>query len=336
MQAVGSEEKIVKVSAIVSNYNGESVLKDTLSLLARQEYDFFEIVFVDDASTDNSAAIAGNLLGKKAVIIVNKKNKGPAYCKNAGARASSGEWLFFMDNDTFLEDGDVVKNLLYAALSYNVVSIQPKIYFLNNRTVINSAGGIANIYGYAWDRGIYEKDEGQYDSFEKVVFNTTAAMLVKRDIFFEAGGFDASYFYLNEDYDLGMRLNMCGYDIGYTGSVSAFHKQSHTMKRDNLRVKFLMERNRIITLLKNYEFKTLVKIFKKLFLLRKERSAGIFRRFGIGAAFVVVKILISILILFPSVFFKRRRFFNIRKLSDAEFFDKFKKWNEVKFDGKKA
>ncbi len=254
----------MKVSFVISNRNGAKLLPGLLGSIFAQNYQQgdIEVIVVDDCSDDNSIEVICDY-PKAIKLVENRKVLGPAYSKNIGADLSTHDLLFFLDNDAFLFE-DSLAILVQRLNDSSVASVQPKIFFADQTNTINSAGGVANIYGYAWDRGIYEPDEGQYDQEVIVLFATSAAMLIKKDMFYAAGMFDVSYFYLNEDYDLGLRLSLIKGDTLYVPEAKCYHYQSYTMGRGNLCVNYLMERNRLATILKNYEFLTLLQLLPDL------------------------------------------------------------------------
>ena len=108
------EDNMIKVSIIVPVYNAEGYLRDCLSSLVTQDNDSFEIICINDGSTDKSIDILNEFSSKYTNIIVlhNEINRGLSFSRNRGISASRGEYLLFVDSDDWLTDKNVV-TILY-------------------------------------------------------------------------------------------------------------------------------------------------------------------------------------------------------------------------------
>lgn len=95
-----------KISVIIPTYNSSNTIERTIHSVLSQDFKDFEIIFVDDASEDDTVnTIFDTLDGKKVSyqLIVNKHNKGPAYCRNRGIKASKGRYIVFIDSDDLVQ-----------------------------------------------------------------------------------------------------------------------------------------------------------------------------------------------------------------------------------------
>ncbi len=316
--------KSTPLSIVIPNYNGRDVLCALLASIQEQDYGapHFEIIVIDDASTDDSVAIIKSQF-PKVVVVQNDKRQGPSYAKNKGCDIATYDVVLFLDNDVELAPS-CVRLLIAHMHKAGVACVQPKILFAHDREVINSAGGVANRYGYAWDRGIYEKDERQYDEKENIFFATSAAMLIRKDLLDKVGGFDADYFYLNEDYDVGFRLKMIGEKTEYVPGSVCYHHMSYTMGRDHYRVKYFIVRNRILTMIKNYELTTLVRTFYSCVCVRSRKFRSCIKedKKNIGfSILIVMQSLLWLLFTMPRTCTKRVRYQRMRRVSDNAIFD---------------
>ena len=90
-----------KVSIIVPNYNCESFLIETIESVVKQTYSNWELIIVDDCSTDNSVAVINNYCqqDERIKLFVNDKNSGAAASRNRAIREASGKWIAFLDSD---------------------------------------------------------------------------------------------------------------------------------------------------------------------------------------------------------------------------------------------
>jgi GT2 family glycosyltransferase len=314
------------ISIVIPNYNGSKIIAELLYSLEKQTYraDLLDIIVVDDASTDASVAIIRDEF-PRVRLIENEKRRGPAFSKNRGVDAARYPYILFLDSDILLVD-DTIEFLASAAMESDAVCFQPKLLFYDQSDHLNSTGGVANIYGYAWDRGIYEKDNAQYDHEPLILFATSATLLMRKDIFRELGGFDSDFFYLNEDYDLGYRIALMGMKSEFVPRARCYHYMSYTMGRDNARVKYLIERNRMATILKNYEAKTLRALFfdilnikKKTFLSYSSKSSLT----PVAVLGVAFKSWVWLIFRSSKILQKRAHVQKMRKVSDREIFALF-------------
>lgn len=95
---------MAKYSFIVPVYNTASYLKTCLESLLGQTYDDFEIIIVNDGSTDNSKSIIKKYMEDRRVKLVNQKNQGLSAARNNGVKLSTGKYIFFVDSDDYVEN----------------------------------------------------------------------------------------------------------------------------------------------------------------------------------------------------------------------------------------
>ena len=267
-------QQLPNVSIIIPNYNGSAYIGNCLDFVNNLDYpqDKIETIVVDDASTDNSLELIKTNF-PHVQLIKNSKNLGPAQAKNTGIESAKSDLLVFLDSDVII-DKNWLKPLVKAVRENGKADIAcSKVLFSDKKTQINSAGGAVNMFGDAWGRGIFEEDKIQYNNKQKVFYACSASMLVKKDVIKKIGGFDKDYFYLYEDLDFGWRANLAGFKTVYIPDSIAYHNFGSVMKRGTFRVRYLTEKNRILTLLKNYKLNTLIKISSGFFKNRIIKTA---------------------------------------------------------------
>ncbi len=253
------------VSVIIPNYRGEELLPHCLESVISQDTEVpFEVVVVDDGSDDGSIdLVAGRY--PRVRLLANRRNRGPAAAKNLGAAASRGEYLAFLDNDVELQPGWMEAMIGRLGAGDESVGACASHLLLNScGRMLNSTGGMVNLLGYAWDRGIFNPDSGSYSYKSRVMYACSAAMMVKKRVFEEVGGFDERLRYPYEDTDLGWRMNIYGYEVLYEPNAVARHLLSSTMGENWLRNLYLYERNRLRSVIKNMEPETLGWIRREL------------------------------------------------------------------------
>lgn len=262
----GLIEKSPLVSIIVLNYNGKQYIENCLSSLLHSDFKNYEIIFVDNASTDGSADFVRKHF-PKAKIIQTKTNLGFAEGNNIGARYSTGTYLIFLNNDTQVTPHWIAGMVESVQSDATVGLCGCKVLLLDRKNVIDVIGGfVCDIFGAGLNAlGHLEIDNHQYDGVTEIFSIVGASLLIKRETFEKIGGFDSSYFLLGEDIDLSWRAQIAGYKIIVNPSAIVYHKSMGTIKRQEkhskrAELRFLSERNTLRSLLKNYSLSTLLKV----------------------------------------------------------------------------
>jgi len=244
--------RLVNISVVIPNFNGAHLLDDCLGSLRRQSLEEFEVVLVDDASTDDSIGVAKRLFPGIRIVELSK-NAGFAAASNAGIRESSGDLLFLLNNDTELAPtclSELAKVCGEEPLSGMVA---PKILNFYDRTIIDSVGGLlVTLDAIGNGRGRGEIDTGQYDAEREVFFPSACAAVYRREMLNEIGLFPEDFRAYCEDTDLGLRARWAGWSAVAAPGAIIFHKYSDTVGAYSASKLFLVERNRIAALLRNY------------------------------------------------------------------------------------
>jgi len=171
----------VDVSVIIPNFNGEELLKDCLTSLKNQSFKEFEIILVDNNSTDNSLEYIENNFPKVRIIKLNK-NFGFAKSINQGVKASKAKYVVFLNNDTEVEK-NWLKNLVECVDNHpEVISVNSKLLNFYNRKIIDGMGILINEVGQARSIGWQQEDSGQYEE-EQYIFGATggASLFIRED-----------------------------------------------------------------------------------------------------------------------------------------------------------
>jgi GT2 family glycosyltransferase len=185
-------------------WNSAPHLPVCLSRLQVQTYKDFEIIILDNGSTDDSIdAIQARYTGPGINITKLRMNLGFATANNIGARLARGKWIALLNADAFPEP-DWLEKLLQTA------EANPEYSFFSSRQVqanrpelLDGAGDVYHISGLAW-RQYYNYPSNKFGHQTEDVFSACgAAALYLREDFLNAGGFDEDFFSYFEDVDLG-------------------------------------------------------------------------------------------------------------------------------------
>ena len=255
--------KRFKASVIIPNWNGEKLLKDCLSSLTKQTYKNFEIIVVDNDSTDDSVEFINKFYPSIKLIRLNK-NYGFAKAINEGARNSNADYVVFLNNDTYVDKNWLKSLVVYAEKYPEAISINSKLLNYYNHSKIDGVGILINEVGQAKSLGWEEEDKGQYDRVKYIFGATAGAALFKRLDFIKVGMFDEDYFMYSEEVDFAFRAQFLNYKSIYCPSAIVYHKHKATAKRLPQLLEYWQFRNMTQTIIKDFPTKVLLKKWRWL------------------------------------------------------------------------
>ncbi len=255
-----------KTAVVIPNYNGIKFLADCLDSLQTQSVQDFDVIVVDDCSTDESLnEIECNFSWVKSVKRI--KNGGFAAAVNDGiryARENGAKYIILLNNDT-VADSFLVENLVKAIeVDSNIFSVQAKMLSLKEPEVIDDAGDFYTVLGWAYARGKGKK-ASKYNKRSKVFAACAGAAIYRSDILEKIGDFDEAHFAYLEDIDIGYRAGLYGYSNMYEPSAVVYHAGSATSgsRYNEFKIR-LAARNSVFLIYKN---QTLLQIILHFFPL---------------------------------------------------------------------
>lgn len=230
------------LSVVVVTYNSGSAVADRLRTVAGELGPGDELIVVDNASSDGTAAaVAG--AGLDVDLVRSPANLGFAAGCNLGAERASGALLLFLNPDVVPERGAI------AALrsSGEWDAWQGLITYPDGETV-NSAGGEVHYLGISWAGGC-ERPVESHDAAREVGFASGACLMLRRAEWEALGGFEPSYFMYCEDVDLSLRVRLRGGRVGI--EPGARFRHDYSFQKGAQKWRFL-ERNRWYTIVRTY------------------------------------------------------------------------------------
>mgnify|MGYP001117785263 CR=1 FL=1 len=248
-----------KVSVIVLNHNGKKYLKTCLGSLTRSTYRDFETIFVDNASVDGSVKFVKENF-PKVKILQNADDLGYAEGNNLAAKLALGKYIAFLSNDTEVET-TWLEELVKTLESHPDTGVcGGKIYFYHNRNVLNSTGGLCDVFGYAMDRDIYKVETRRFERQEDVFWVSGSSIMIKREVFEKLGGFDSKFEYYVEDVDICWRAMLLGFRVTYVPRAIVYHVHGGKLTPFTLWRRYMGERNSFRMILKNYTGKSIARV----------------------------------------------------------------------------
>lgn len=242
-------------SVIIVNWNGRSWLQQCLPTLAAQTFKDFEVIVVDNGSTDDSVSwLSQNW--PNVHVLLQQTNLGFAAANNLGIRATNSPFIALLNNDTLVDPGWLAA-LVTAVSEPNVGMAASCITRWNQPDLLDSAGILVDRAGIAWNRG-WGQPVKLADKPCSVFGPSAAAALYRREMLDGIGLFDEDYFAYYEDVDLAWRAQRAGWHCQYTPDALVRHWHSATALKIPHYKNFLNGRNKIWTILKNYDWPALL------------------------------------------------------------------------------
>lgn len=240
-----------RICIVIVNYNGEKYQNDCIRTIKNSAYKNYEIVVVDNDSTDNSIYMLRKEYPEVSVIELNE-NRGVTGGNNAGIQYSmqiKADYTLLMNNDVEL-DKNTIQELVNAA-SEDMVTV-PKIFYFDRKEMLWYGGGYLN---WNWGTGIHqfyrEIDRGQADAQRIVTYSPTCCMLVHNSVFEKIGMMDEAYFMYFDDTDFCARLETAGIPLLYVPGSFLWHKVSSSTGGESSKLSvYYMSRNQLYYLSK--------------------------------------------------------------------------------------
>lgn len=246
-----------KVLLIIVTYNAAEYLGDCLSSLARLQYPAasFKVLVIDNGSTDGSVElIRRDFLDIE--IIVNPQNVGFAGGNNIGMQYAiehSFDYVYLLNQDTVVDVGFLGEAVRVAVTDPRIGAVQSKLLLHDTPELINSRGNMIHFLGFAFAGGYKEPDRPLVVS--EIAYASGAACLLRVLALKEVGLFHEEFFMYHEDTDLGWRLWIAGWRVVLAPASVVYHKYEFSR---SIKKYYFMERNRLMVLIQNYKWATLI------------------------------------------------------------------------------
>ncbi len=262
----------MSLAIVIINWNGADMLRRFLPSVIEHSPEA-EVVVADNGSDDDSLKLLSDLFPEIRTIALDR-NYGFAEGYNKAIALVDSDLCLLLNNDVRVEEGWLKPMLDYMEAHPEVAACQPKIRQECAPDMLEYAGacgGYIDKLGFPFCRGrilnTVERDEGQYDSIASVTWATGAALLIRRNIYLEAGGLDARFFAHQEEIDLCWRLRSRGYNLVCIPQSIVYHVGGGTLTKENPRKAYLNFRNNLLLLYKNLPKVRFHSVMRRRYLL---------------------------------------------------------------------
>jgi GT2 family glycosyltransferase len=250
------------VSFVIVNWNATAFLKGCLKAICENVSLPFEVIIVDNASTDTTVEELHSLLSpfRSAKLIVNSANLGYARANNQGIAESSAPFVMLLNPDVLIHRGCVERLVDFLRQNEHVVAVAPRLLYPDGRTqptcrsfptplaLLYSSIGLDKLMPRSKVFGRYKMTWWKHDELMEVEQPMASALLIRREALLKLGGFDERFPIFFNDVDLCYRAHKCGMKIYFVPDATATHY--HGASTRHLRGRIVVESH--ISLLRFY------------------------------------------------------------------------------------
>ena len=261
------------VSVILVNYKGADDTIVCLNSFDDVEWpaDKLELIVVDNDSGDGQAEQIAEACPSARVIEAGA-NLGFAGGCNLGVDHATGQYVAFLNNDARPGQRWIAAAVEAMETDPSIAAVASKVLDWEGEK-IDYVDASLTWFGMGYKREAERPDDGSYEVARDVLFGTGAAFFITAAAYREVGGFDERFFMFYEDVDLGWRLNLLGLRVRYVPESVAYHKHHVTMRKfGSFRETYLLERNALLAMVKNYSDETLARVLPAALALSVRRT----------------------------------------------------------------
>jgi GT2 family glycosyltransferase len=248
------------IRVVVVNWNRRELLRACLESLARQTHPSYEVLVVDNGSDDGSADMVRSMAESYPVplsVIANTTNRGFCAANNQGIEGAQNEFIALLNNDAEADPGwlEALENVIRTHADIGMAASKIRVWEDPRR--IDKCGHLIWPDGQNRGRGTGQIDTGQFDRVAEVLWPDGCAALYRRAMLEDVGVFDEDFFAYADDAELGLRARLAGWQCLYTPHAEVRHHRGATLGLGSARRLTLIERNRVLLVVKLFPWSLL-------------------------------------------------------------------------------
>ncbi len=242
------------VSVITVNYNQSIVTSRLIESLLMLSYPNIEIIIVDNGSEKESSSWLKEKY-PSVIYIRSDENRGFAGGNNLGSRNASGEFFFYLNNDTEVPSGFLEPLVRFMLENASAGMVSPKIKYYQHPNIIQYAG-FTKMSSFTVRNsaiGYKSEDNGDFDAIMETHSIHGAAMMIRRELFESVGPMPEIYFLYYEEHDWAQMAKLAGYKLFYHPGSYILHKESISTGKNTPLKTYYINRGRLIYTIRNYK-----------------------------------------------------------------------------------
>lgn len=277
------------ISIVIANYNGENYLITCLTSLLKSSVSDFEVIIIDNNSTDKSLKIISEFQKKdsRIKILKNEVNIGVPASRNRAISHCKGEIIILLDNDTEVKRNSIKELIKPLLKNKDIGATQALLIDFENRKLIQMAGGHL-IPQAIWLWGFYERQEYQKIKpklGQNNIIAISAAIAVKKEVMDKINGYDPLLQNYTDDLDFSWRIWIAGYRVVLADKSIIYHYTKSVAKRANIGankfdIYFHLAKNSFRSIFKNYETVNVIRYLPISFFVNFSRAILVLLRRG--------------------------------------------------------
>lgn len=249
-------DKSPSVDIIITTRNNASTLRNALISVSKQTFLDYRCFVADDCSTDETSSMVAKEFPWVKLLSF-KERRGPSHNRNIAAKNGSTPFIVTLDDDIVLTENWLKEMMDFISFSPTIGAVGSQLRSGHSHDILMGIGGFFAANGMGGDMCFKTPLNAVQDLAARpmrIVFACSAAMIMRRIVFEKIGGFDQKYFYLAEDYDLGLRMGSFGYLVMYNPKAVAYHYYHEAVSKtfSASRLDYFYYRNGLCTVLKNF------------------------------------------------------------------------------------
>lgn len=215
------------LSIIIPHHNGCHHLTTCFNALRSQTYQRLEIILADNGSSDDSVPLTRRDFPEVKILELGR-NLGLTGAINRAIELAQGEVIVPLNNDTEVAPGwaQAIVDTLHAHPEAGIIAC--KMLLFDQRDTLHSAGDGFGVDGIPINRGVWQKDTGQFDWDVYIFGGCGGAVAYRREMLADIGLFDEELFMYLEDVDLNWRAQLAGYQVVFAPQAVVYHQLSAT------------------------------------------------------------------------------------------------------------
>ncbi|MFA5047528.1 MAG: glycosyltransferase family 2 protein [Patescibacteria group bacterium] len=225
----------MRFSFVIINFRTPDLTCQCLDSIFKYCHGDFEVILIDNASGDDSLTLLKSAISDSVKLIENSANLGFARANNQGAALASGELLFFLNSDTVIEDDILLPLGRFFNENREVAVSSPRLFVDGATPQLKAYGRFPKLLNLVFKNF---RLKAAQESDLNIDWVSGAALIIRRDVFKQAGGWDEKFFMYMEDTDLCWRVKEMGHKVSLCSQARIIHLGGKSIDQDRQRRKY--------------------------------------------------------------------------------------------------